>query len=679
MEYATATPQQSAPPADEGELAPGKEPNIHLWQAELRAALKQVESWHERGRRVEERYRDERQDSATDSRWNLFYSNVATQQALLYGRPPQATVTRRFMDSADDAARVAGDILQRLINVQIEDGYDDPYAQALQNALLDLLLPGLGIARVVYTPTFKEVPEVAAVVDPVTGAVLAEAVPAHRVKEDEQVTTSYVYWQDFLWSSGARTWEEVRWVGFRSLLSRTTAIKRFGEANANLLQYKNQSDKNAPHMASGEPDPMARAEVWEVWDKEERCVYWLSEVGPRFLDVKKDPLRLRGFFPCPRPMVVNLTNKEYLPRPDFALAQDLYNQIDQVQSKIAVLTKAVSVKGFYDETNKELLELLEEARNRMYPVKNWAGLAQAGGIRGSVDWFPLEAITSAISFFQGQLSQLQAQLYEVTGMSDILRGAGAASGVTATAEGINAQFGSARLKARQEDFARFASDLARLKAEVIATMFESASILAQSNMMSSPDADLAFQAIDLIKSDHSAYRIAVRPESLSLVDFAQQNSARMNVVGQISTFIGATASIVQAIPGAQKHLLALLRWAVAAMPGASEAEGILDKAIADAETAAQQPQQPGPPPPPDPKVVAQQMKTQGELAKIEAEKQARKEEEWVKVAADAQREQNQAQANIAETAARTRISMAAKQQMEADRRLQQGLLGGGQT
>lgn len=304
----TAPVQSEAPEAPVA--APTKEPNIHLWQAELRAALKQVESWHERGRRVEERYRDERQDSAKDTRWNLFYSNVATQQALLYGRPPQATVTRRFMDSADDTARVAGDMLQRLINTQVENGHEDPYAQALQCVLLDRLLPGLGAARVVYASTLEDVPETPAATDPITGAIVAEAVPAHKVKVDERVSTAYVYWQDFLWSSGARTWEEVRWVGFRNLLSRPTAISRFGEANAKILQYTNQSDKNAPHMSSGEPDPMARAEVWEVWDKEAKQVYWFADGTPRFLDVKNDPLRLPGFFPCPRPLAANLTNKE---------------------------------------------------------------------------------------------------------------------------------------------------------------------------------------------------------------------------------------------------------------------------------------------------------------------------------------------------------------------------------
>ena len=46
-----------------------------------------------------------------------------------------------------------------------------------------------------------------------------------------------------------------------------------------------------------------------------------------------DPLDLDGFFPCPRPLASNLTSDQFLPTPDFVIAQDLTQM--QVHSNVS--------------------------------------------------------------------------------------------------------------------------------------------------------------------------------------------------------------------------------------------------------------------------------------------------------------------------------------------------------
>jgi hypothetical protein len=66
------------------------------WQAELAAAHKVVEKWHEQGGEVVKRFLDERETKIQgDTRWNLFTTNIETQQATLYGQTPRVSVTRR--------------------------------------------------------------------------------------------------------------------------------------------------------------------------------------------------------------------------------------------------------------------------------------------------------------------------------------------------------------------------------------------------------------------------------------------------------------------------------------------------------------------------------------------------------------------------------------------------------
>jgi hypothetical protein len=47
---------------------------------------------------------------------NLFTANTQTLESLLFGKTPQVDVERKYADSADDIARVAAEILERLLN-----------------------------------------------------------------------------------------------------------------------------------------------------------------------------------------------------------------------------------------------------------------------------------------------------------------------------------------------------------------------------------------------------------------------------------------------------------------------------------------------------------------------------------------------------------------------------------
>lgn len=629
------------------------------WQVELSAARDNVRKWHEQGSKVVKRFLDEREAEQEDqTRWNLFTANVETQMALLYGQTPKVDVTRRFADSADDVARVAGETLQRLLNCDIESD-DDTYAEALRLALEDRLLPGMGTVRVRYDVKTEAVEAREAVVDPGTGMVLEEAVEEseRKLPGSERAEVDYVYWQNLLWSP-ARVWHDVRWVAFESDMSREQMVERFGKEIGNEvplgkgLVSKEERDK-------GTPDPWARAEVWEIWDKTSRRVFWYVEGFGSTLDMKDDPLGLPGFFPCPRPLAGHTTTRAFMPRPDFVIAQDLYNEIDRISTRVGLLTKAIRAAGLYDRNNTGVQRLLGEAQNNeLIPVDNWAMFAEKGGVKGAVDWLPLDQIVNAITALDQRREVTKAALYEVTGMSDLLRGQAAAANVTATEQSIKARFASVRLQRLQDEFARFASDVQRLKAHIIATQFDDETIVERSNMGASPDAAMLPQAIQLIRDQFAQYRIEVKPESISMADFSAMQEERNGVLASVTTFVTALGALSQQMPGSLPFGLRMLQWFFTGQRGASEVEGILDGAIAAAEQAqamaGQQSQQP------DPKLLATQAKVQGDLQKVQAESQARLVELQAEVAADEQRERNQMVYNVQEARLKQTIGAAGR-------------------
>lgn len=623
------------------------------WQVELDAAHKATDASRSDGRKAELRYLDE-EKSATESperHWNLWYSSVSIMHALLFDQVPKVGVERKHNDAADDVARVAATILERLLNGCLDE--NDAYTLGLGQALQDYLLAGLGLCRVRFDVEMEEVQGVGP--DGVTAVVQERPRPG-----SEKVEVDFTHWEDVRWSPGARVPQEIEWMAFASLLSRRQLVSRFGAELGGKVPLNVRQD-SAEEAAS----PYDRARVWEVWDKATRHVYYFVEGyhvtlgGQQAPEAgrEEDPLGLPGFFPCPRPMLANTITRRVVPRPDYCLVRDLLGEIDMLQTRLYLLAEAVRVAGVYDKDNAGISRLLDnKGINELIAVDRWAAFAEAGGVRGAIDWLPLEQVVSSMATLEARQERLKTQVYEVTGMSDILRGQGQGPGVTFGEQALKARFASARLRQIQKEFARFASDLARLRAEVICRKFSNDAILAQANMASTPDMRLALAAVELLRSPALPYRVTVKPESLALSDFSQRQSERAQALQAVGGFTGAISPLIQQMPGAMVPMLRVLQWMLAGVPGADEVESIFDEAIAQAQQAAAQPKQQAPPPP-DPKLVVQQMKGQQDLAKVDAEKEA----DLTRIAAETQaravEEQIQRRENVQEAKEKALVAM----------------------
>ena len=578
----------------------------NLWDAELKASEKTLKSWKKKGDKIVSRYLDSKGDSTKSStangfRLNLFHSNVTTLNSMLYGNIPTVDVSRRYSDSNDDVGRVAAETMERLLNCDITENGKE-YDVVLRSTLLDRLTVGLGTSRVRYE-------------------VETEGEGENEVVVRESAPIDYYYWNDVLWS-WARNWTEVRWIAFRSYLTKDQVRERFGDKAAEGVELKKQHSKESEGQSTEDDKQSSwmKAEIWEVWDKEKREVVWYNQGYKRILDTKKDPLQLRGFFPCPPFFLANPTSTLYIPTPDFVLSEDLYNEIDTLQTRISILTEAVKAVGVYDSAADGIKRMFNEGvENELIPVDNWALFAEKGGIQGQVDWVPISDIVNALDKLRSVRDETITLLQQVSGMSDVMQG-----GVSNQYEGvgqsqIKAKFGSIRIQALQDEFAQFASDLLQLKGEVIARHFDPQSIAEQSNMQHSLDADLLPQAIQLIKDPSKArLRIAIRPESVAMVDYAQLKAERTDYINALSMFMQSASPLMESDPASKPFLLELLKWGLAGFKGAQEIEGVMDKAI---EASMQAEKDKSENPQPDPEMAKEQAKVQGEMQKIQAKGQ----------------------------------------------------------
>jgi hypothetical protein len=280
-------------------------------------------------------------------------------------------------------------------------------------------------------------------------------------------------------------------------MTRDQLVKRFGDKKGKevALDYVPAQHAQGQQSAGQTDQPknqvFKQARVYEVWDKRTSTVTWISKSYKTPLDKKNDPMRFPGFFPCPKPMFATNTTGNLEPVPDYVEYQDQANEIDDLTKRLYHLTKALKVVGVYDSGEAGVQRMLTEGvENQLIPVDTWAAFAEKGGIKGVVDFMPIDKVMEVIQQLTQARASLIQDIYQITGISDIVRGA-SDPGDTATAQRIKAQFASARLNDMKSEMARFVADTLALVGHVMLEFFKDETLIAQSAIMQTPDGQKA--------------------------------------------------------------------------------------------------------------------------------------------------------------------------------------------
>lgn len=573
---------------------------------ELKALLKEISAyertfkrWEERAQKIVKRYTGETTKASAPT-FNILWSNVETLVPAVFARVPQPEVTRRFKDR-DPVGRVASLILERALEFEVQH-YDD-YKNAMLNSVKDRFLGGRGVSWVRYEPRFKQEQL----------QISEDSEESFEALDYECAPVDYVHWKDF-GHQCARSWEEVKIVWRKVYLSYDELVARFGEevADGTPLDQKQMESERSSDISK----TASKATIYEVWHKGENVVVWLSKGREEPLDVREDPLGLEEFWPCPRPLYASMTTDSLIPIPDFSVYQDQADELDLIVGRIDGLIRALKVVGVYDAGQMSLRRLLDEGSNgTMIPVDSWAAFSDKGGLKGSVDFMPLDQVARALLGLYQARDQIKAQIYEISGISDLLRGESKAS-ETATAQELKGRFASLRLRKMQEEVARFAKDLLAIKAQVICNQFSPETILQMSGAQGmNEDPQIVMQAIELLKSENvRQFRIEITSDSLTQTDEQAEKQDRIEFLGATSQFLEKAVGAAAAAPELMPLMGELLLFAVRGFKVGRSVEGAFDAAMAQMSAPK--------PPQPNPAEMAMQAEMQVQQAKMQQEGQA---------------------------------------------------------
>jgi len=642
-------------PNDPSELTPYKR-----WDSEIIAAEKELDKFYKRGNTVTRKFLDERDTLDANNKWfNIFYANTNILESAIYAQLPKPAVSRKYTDYNDEVGRVAALIIERGITQDLDDPTDN-FDNCMRHCVQDRLVPGLAAAWLRLETDTEEIS-----IPPTPGndvydaEDIKEEQPPMQKITDQRVCVDYIFWRDFLWSP-CRVWEERRWVGRKAYLTREELVERFGEEIGKAVPL-NYSVSEADNKASGamftpKEDVLKKAVVYEIWDRVKKEVIWFTKGFGKLLDTRPDPLGLKGFDPCPKPMLANISTSNTTPRPDYYMIQDQYVELDVINNRISMLVKACKVVGVYDKAAVGVSRMLKEGfDNDLIPVDNWAMFAEKGGLKGQIDWLPLEQVVQALRELNGAREVIKGQIYELTGIADIVRGASKAS-ETLGAQQIKAQFASVRIKKLQDEVARFASEIMRIKAEIMIGHFDPQILIKKSNIMVTGNDEYVQPAMELLQnSEEFEWRIQVNADTMSQADYAMEKQDRIEFMTAVSKFMSQVGPMLEAAPEAAPVLVGLLKWTVAGFRGARDIEGMLDKAL---DGLSKQPDQPKGPSPEELKAKAEsdKMQQEAQLAQQKAQQEMQVEQQ------KAQLEQQRLQMEMAAEQQRIQMEALAEQQ-----------------
>lgn len=419
------------------------------WLDAIASHEKSMSRFHEVCDRVDTLYADLEKSASSNAQreFQIFWSNMEVLKPSIYARAPVPIVSSRFKDRKE-LPRHASEILERALTTSFDAEDIDATMRLVRN---DLATNARGVLWVRY----------------------------QMVGRGEKVCYDHVDRKDFAHET-ARKWGEVGWVARRSWLSREQGLARFGTdwLRAEFAVRTEQNDRD------DQTDGKQKASVWEVWDRGRGVVAWVSPGIEQVLDIQHPFLTLENFFPCPRPVYGTVERGTLKPVPDFVYYKDQVEEINELTARISALSEALRMKGFYSAGVEELSDAIEAALRKtdnnaiLIPVPNTVALGGAA-LKDSIVWLPVNEVAAVITQLIGLRRQLIDDVYQITGLSDIMRGA-TNPNETLGAQQLKSQYGSVRVRDRQYELVRLARDVSRIAGEIMAENFQPETLLAMS-------------------------------------------------------------------------------------------------------------------------------------------------------------------------------------------------------
>lgn len=493
------------------------------WMDAWDVAGEQEADWRKRADNAVKIYRGDETLASTNS-FNILYSNVSVKVPAVYNSTPEPDVRPRDRSQKDPQRAEAERLTAQAIDLALRYELDEYDFDAVARAIVrDSQIAGRGIGRVRWrTYTSK---------DAETG-------------EDIVWEETYVNrwnWRFFRHGPGT-SMADVPWVGYEHALTYDQIVKLAGEDIAKEINYdetsrpgSNDNNKNARELSVWQ-----RAKVIEIWDKDTRKVMFFCpgyDKGP--LLIEDDPYGLLDFFDCE--VLHSDTDPDSLtPIVPYEVYRKQAEELSVLSARILALAGLLKFRGIRASEIPEF-SLISDLDDGEFLVSQGA-LSLVQGAKGLDDaiWvWPIDKIASTLKEMLLQREAIKQVIYEITGISDILRGASNPN-ETLGAQQIKAQAGSLRANDEQKATEKLCRNLLRKKAEIVANKFSETTL----GMILGEE--LQPQVVQILRSDIlRRYSVDVETNSTIRGDLARNQEQMAGFMASAGQFIQTFVPLIQ--------------------------------------------------------------------------------------------------------------------------------------
>jgi len=407
--------------------------------------------------------------------------------------------------------------------------------------------------------------------------------------EHEELVHEWVPINNFRWEPTAE-WQDVGWCAIEHYLNKEELEDQFGEKMAAKipLTYTEEGAYISRSNKKKKGEHPSRALVYECFDKREKRVQVFAKDFAEVIEDMEDPWELEGFYPFPKPMFGTMGDDNINPIPDYLYYQDQHTELNTITYRIHRLLETIKYRGFYDGAIADTINVENMSDGDFVPLPKFAKMASMEGgrldLRNHFATLPIEEAKVLLDNMFLYRDQVIKVIYEMTGISDIVRGSTKAS-ETLGAQELKSQYANLRLQPKTQEVERFFRDLKRIEAEFMAEHFEMDTLEGMTGMSITPEMEEIISS-DLLRT----YIVDIETDSTVIMDSSREQRERSEALQAMATMMNQFLPLAQA--GVSKEIIIeFILFGLKGFKGARELEDVLRDAIDSGEQVqAQQPQ-----------------------------------------------------------------------------------------
>lgn len=554
-----------------------------------------------------------------------YFSAVNTIEPALYSRTPEIITERRF-DIQDDLANTMSLISERAATWLIENSYFDDvmttanadfiHGSKATNQLIyeceledtevtKTLIPGENEGEFLISDNGKPFKGVVQQ-DPNSGMYFGTVVEKVAKKGTKEIYLAPACYDEIVHTPTAKIYPDIREMGYYFCYPEHEAREKFDNSIFEGYAWKSgpasQSQgtvKTNRQLETGE----RFMDGWEIWDKESKTVFWISEGVPgKFLKKPvSDPYGLKNFFPSP-PFIINgKPSKNMYPTPVWEHIRPTADQLNLMYQRLFGLIDAARRRAIVDG-DQDLINALNATDLMFVSSRSLKGIIEKGGLQNMVHYVPVQEIVAAISEINAQQDILDAKIEKWMGIPDVVQGQTDPI-ETLGAQEIKANSAHDRWRNSKKKLQQLARDSIEMMLDLFYRVYEIDEIaqIVGFNYMQESDKAQFQAAVEALKNDDERIiRIGIETDSMTFVDQGLKTQRVNAAVTTVTQGLKQAADMLEISPDyaniAMQAILLSLDQSDIGVKFKAPVKAAVEALITKQEEAAKDPQPPAPDP-----------------------------------------------------------------------------------